>query len=217
METCLDFLSLLILASSFVLVASKRISSYIAVFRVQSLILAIAAGLLGIHNMFSGGFPDVLILCAFIVILKVFYIPRLLHNAYQKVAYRVEKDFFLNIPISILICAGLVLFTYFCFYNLEGLLSGHFKSYFINSLSVVLIGLYFMITRKKAIGQIVGFLVLENGMFTMAMLSYGMPLIVDLGILVDLLTAVMIMEMLVYKINVTFSSIDINRLRKLRG
>jgi len=217
METCLDFLSLLILVSSFVLVSSKRISSYITAFKMQSLVLAVAAGLLGIHNLFVEGLPDVLILCVFIVILKVVYIPRLLRTTYQKVEYRVEKDFFLNIPISILICAGLVLLTYFCLYNLEGILSGHLRFYFMNSLSVVLIGLFFMITRKKAIGQIVGFLVLENGMFTMALLSYGMPFIIDLGILVDLLTAVMIMGMLVFRINETFESIDINRLRKLRG
>lgn len=217
MENYLNFLTILILLSSFTLVAAKRISSYITIFRIQSLILALTAFVQGISIRATEGSFDVLILCAVIVVLKVYYLPRLLRNTYNKVDYKVEKDFFLNIPISILSCAGLVILTYFSFHTMEGIIGGQLKTYLVNSLSVVLVGLFFMMTRKKAIGQIVGFLVLENGLFTMTMLSHGMPIIVDLGILVDLLSAVMIMGVLVFRINENFDSIDINRLRKLRG
>jgi len=75
-----------------------------------------------------------------------------------------------------------------------------------------------MMTRKKAIGQIVGFLVIENGLFVAAMLSaHGMPIIIDLGIFIDLLTAIMIMGILVFRINETFETINVNKLRNLRG
>jgi hydrogenase-4 component E len=75
-----------------------------------------------------------------------------------------------------------------------------------------------MITRKKAIGQIVGFLVIENGMFLAAMLTTeGMPMIVELGLFFDLLTAFIIMGIFVFKINSTFDSIDINKLKNLKG
>lgn len=217
MEGSINFLTVLILLSSFALVAAKRVATYISIFRLQSMILAMTAFVQGIHTWLGEGSVDVLLLCAVIVILKVFYIPRLLRSTYYRVDYKVEKDFFLNIPISVLICAGLVILTYFSIYSIDGIISGQLKIHLINSMSVVLIGLFFMMTRKKAIGQIVGFLVLENGLFTMTMLSHGMPFIVDLGILVDLLTAVMIMGMLVFRINESFDSIDINRLRKLRG
>jgi hydrogenase-4 component E len=81
-----------------------------------------------------------------------------------------------------------------------------------------MVGLFFMINRKKAVGQIIGFLVIENGLFTSAMLfAHGMPMIVDMGILVDLLTAVMIMGVLVFRINENFDTTDINKLRNLRG
>lgn len=218
METFLDLLSVLILISAFILTATKRISSYIKAFQFQSLLLFMATFTLGIFNLVTKGFLDILILSIIIFALKVVCIPRLLQNTYTKVEYKVEKDFFINIPSSILICAALVILTYYSLYSLEGLLNSHLRFYLVNSLSVVLIGLFFMISRKKAIGQIIGFLVLENGMFTTAMLSsHGMPIIVDLGILVDLLTAVMIMGMLVFKINESFDSINIERLRNLRG
>ena len=75
-----------------------------------------------------------------------------------------------------------------------------------------------MISRKKAIGQIIGFLVIENGIFTAAILStHGMPMIVELGIFFDLFTAVMIMGLMVFRISENFDSIDINKLRNLRG
>jgi hydrogenase-4 component E len=218
METFLDFLSVLILISAFILTATKRINTYIKAFQLQSFLLVVATLSLGIYNLVTEGSLDILFLSIVIFILKVIYIPHLLHNTYTRVEYKVEKDFFINIPSSILICAALVILTYYSLSSLEGLLSGHVKFYLVNSLSVVLIGLFFMITRKKAIGQIVGFLVLENGMFTTAMLyAHGMPIIVDLGILVDLLTAVMLMGILVFKINESFDSIDIQRLRNLRG
>jgi len=88
----------------------------------------------------------------------------------------------------------------------------------VNSVSLILIGLFFMISRKKAIGQIVGFLVIENGIFVTAMFAtQGMPFIVDMGMFVDLLSAVMILGIMVFKINEKFDSIDINKLKNLRG
>ena len=75
-----------------------------------------------------------------------------------------------------------------------------------------------MISRKKAIGQIIGFLVIENGLFTAAVLSTeGMPMIVELGIFFDLLTAVLIMGILVFRINENFETIDLDKLKNLRG
>jgi hydrogenase-4 component E len=88
----------------------------------------------------------------------------------------------------------------------------------VNAVSLILIGLFFMISRKKAIGQIIGFLVIENGLFTTAvMTTHGMPLIVDLGIFVDLITAVLIMGVLVFRISERFESINMDRLNKLKG
>jgi len=218
MVNYLNLLAILILVSSIVLVANKRINSYIRTFRIQSVLLAATAGLLGTYNLIAKGSFEILILCVITIAVKVVYIPHLLKTTVKKVEYKVEKDFFLNIPISILICSLLVVLSYFAVSNIDGIDDGQTRIHLVNSMSVVLIGFFFMISRKKAIGQIIGFLVIENGLFTAAILStHGMPMIVELGIFFDLLTAVLIMGILVFRINKNFDSIDINKLRNLRG
>lgn len=218
MTNYLDALSVLILFSSFILISNKRIKSYIRTFRLQSLLIALGAGIMGMESFLADGHFDILIVFVIMIALKVIYIPNLLDKTYAHVAYKVEKDFFLNIPILIFICCLLVLFSYFSVAHIDGINTGTVHMQVVNLVSVVLIGLFFMITRKKAIGQIVGFLVIENGLFVTAMFStQGMPFIVDLGIFIDLLTAVLIMGLMVFKINEKFDSIDINKLKNLRG
>lgn len=218
MEGYLNLFSILILISGFVLVAGKRMNSYIKTFRLQSLLLAALAGIMGIYGLYREGSFEMLIVCLITIGIKVIYIPRLLKTTVGKVEYKVEKDFFLNIPTCILICCGLVIISFFTVSSIDEINSSQLKIYLVNSISVVLIGLFFMISRKKAIGQIIGFLVIENGLFTAAVLSTeGMPMIIELGIFFDLLTAVLIMGILVFRINENFESIDINKLRNLRG
>lgn len=215
----LNVLSLLILISAFVLVANKRVNSYIKTFRLQSAFLALIAAIFGIkHLLLENRFDGVIIICILTVLLKVIYIPNMLKRIIQKVEYRVEKDFFINIPISIIICCGLVVLTWYVVSHITGLEEPYSRRFLVYSLSVILIGLFFMISRKKAIGQIIGFLAIENGMFMAAMLmTSGMPMIVELGIFFDVLTAVLIMGVFVFKINETFEHIDINKLKNLRG
>lgn len=218
MSNLIESLSLLILLSSFILMASKRISSYIKTFRFQSALIALAAGIMGIKSIVETGRFDVLIVCLIIIIVKVIYIPRLLNKTFRNVEYTVEKDFILNIPILVIICCGIVVFSYFSLSTIEGLNEGVTSVNLINSVSVILIGMFFMISRKKAIGQIIGFLVIENGLFITAMFATdGMPFAVDIGIFVDLLSAVMILGIMVFRINEKFESIDISKLNRLKG
>lgn len=218
MENYNQILSMLILLTSFVLMANKRIKSYIRTFRLQSVLIALTAGIMGVKSAIGEGSYDLLVIFIIIIALKVIYIPNLLHKTFANVEYKVEKDFYFNIPLLILICCGLVVFSYFSVSRVAGISEGEINAEVVNSVSLVLIGLFFMICRKKAIGQIVGFLVIENGLFVTAMFSTnGMPFIVDMGIFIDIITAVLIMGIIVFKINDKFDSIDINKLKNLRG
>jgi hydrogenase-4 component E len=218
MSDLFHLLSVLILLSSFVLMANKRVKSYIKTFRLQSVLIALAAGIMGVRRVLEDGSFDVLIVCLVIIGLKVIYIPKLLGKTYDNVEYKVEKDFVLNIPILIIICCGIVVFSYFSIASVDGLNKGMINTQLVNSISVIMIGLFFMISRKKAIGQIIGFLVIENGLFVTAMFATdGMPFIVDMGIFIDMLTAVMIMGIMVFRINEKFESINIDKLNHLKG
>lgn len=218
MDSYFDILSVLILLSSIILVSHKRIKSYIKTFRIQSALIALTAGIMGWNSLMEEGSFDILVVCVIIVLLKVIFIPRLLHKTYGSVEYKVEKDFFLNIPLLILICCGLVVFVYFSVSNISGLNEDHINLQVVNSFSVILIGLFFMISRKWALGQMIGFLVIENGIFVTAMFStHGMPFIVDIGIFIDMITAILIMGIMVMQINKQFDSININKLKNLKG
>jgi hydrogenase-4 component E len=218
-DPILNILSMSILISSFALVASKRLMSYISIFRIQSILLAAAAAVINIYYLIEEGrLEGVIVIFLLTVALKVFYIPKMMKKISQRVKYKVEKDFFINIPISVIICCGLVILAWFTVSKIPGLNNGADSGFLIQSISVVLIGLFFMISRKKALGQIIGFVVIENGTFLAAMLlTSGMPMIVEFGIFFDLLTAVLIMGIFVFRINENFEHIDINRLRNLRG
>lgn len=215
----LNIFSLLILISSFILVANKRVNSYIKTFRLQSAFLALVAGIFSVYHIVEEKrFDGIIIICLLTIVLKVIYIPNMLKKIASRVDYRVEKDFFINIPLSVIICCGLVVISWYVVSIIPDIDDMFDRKFLIHSLSVVLIGLFFMVSRKKAIGQIIGFLVIENGMFLAAVLmTYGMPMIVELGIFFDLLTAVLIMGVFVFKINETFEHINVNRLKNLKG
>jgi len=211
-------LSTLILLSAVLLMACKRTKSYIKSFRLQSFLIALAAGVMGTGNMLKDGQFELIVVCLITIILKVILIPNILIKTEAKVEHKVEKDFILNIPILVIICCVLIVFIYASISNIEGLNEGSVNLQMVNSISIILIGLLFMISRKKAIGQIIGFLVIENGLFVTAMfVTNGMPFVVDMGILIDLLTAVIIMGVMVFKINDKFDSINIDKLRNLKG
>ena len=209
---------MLILISSFALMANKRIKSYINTFRIQAVLIALAAGIMGVQSYATDKRVDIIIVCLLIVALKVLYIPRMLHRTYSDIEYKVGKDFFFNIPLLIFVSFALVVFSYYCISDISGINEGPLNVQIVNSVSVVLIGFFFMISRRKAIGMIVGFLVIENGLFvTTLFATQGMPFIVDIGIFIDMITGIMIMGIMVFKINDKFDSIDINNLKNLKG
>jgi hydrogenase-4 component E len=75
-----------------------------------------------------------------------------------------------------------------------------------------------MLNRRKALTQVLGLLSMENGLFLAAIsLTYGMPLVVEIGIFFDVLVAAMVLGILVYRIGETFDSTDVSKLRRLRG
>ena len=218
MADYLSLLSILILLSAFMLVANKRVNSYIRTFRIQSVLLVIVAIVIGAYQMPRRSGWELLILAVITLAVKVIYIPHLLQRTVKQVEYHVAKDFFLNIPIGILICCGLVVLAYAVVAAMGEAITLTVRLYLVDTLAVVLMGLFFMASRKRAVGQIIGLLMVENGIFSAAILSTrGMPMIVELGIFFDLLTAVLIMGVLVFRINENFDSIDMDKLKNLKG
>ena len=214
MNNIYDIFSLILLLTSIVLIANKRSLSYIRTFQMQSLVIVVGALVMAAENYHW----ELLIVCALMLFLKVIYIPKYLRRTYNKVTHEIHKDFYLNIPILSFIACILVVVVYLSIYQIPLISAKGVVTALSCNLSIVLIGLLFMISRKDALGHIIGFLVIENGLFSTALFTTrGMPLIVDLGIFIDLLTAIIIMSMIVFQIDTKFQSTDTDKLHNLRG
>ena len=214
-EGLLHTLIMLALAASFLIVGVRRMETGIKVLAGQSLLLALATvvlGLLsGIHEKY---------LAAFLTgVVHAGLIPYILHKVAARVGACREVKSYVNVKMSFVICAGLVLTAYSAMSKVFGADYGFIdKTLLLVSISMMLIGLFVMMSRKLAIMQVVGLLMMENGLYLAgAGLSHGIPLVVELGILLDILVAVLIMGILAFRIDRSFDSIDTEHLKNLRG
>jgi len=87
-----------------------------------------------------------------------------------------------------------------------------------SSIFLIFVGLFLMISRRNALMQVIGYLVLENGIFVFGVITVvGMPLLVELGVLLDAFVGVFVMGIAIYHITREFGSMDVDRLTELRG
>jgi hydrogenase-4 component E len=122
------------------------------------------------------------------------------------------------VPTSLLLCLGLTVVGYRVSLGLAAASQGVPHQVVGVALSMVLIGLFLMVTRRKAITQILALLTVENAVFLVAVgATVGMPLVVELGISFDVILAVLVLGVLVHRIVDRFESMDTSRLSNLRG
>lgn len=205
-------LSALALVATLVMVSHKSLTPTIRTYAFQSLVLSAIAFLVGLFT----GEHEIWIIAGVTLVLKAYGIPRLLNYILDHLHIRRERESRVGIPSSLLACGLLVVLAYAATAELppgEGSLG---RVGLTVSLSMVLIGVLLMATRHKAVTQTIGLLVAENGMFLAALsLTYGMPLIVELGIAVDVLVAAIVLGILLFNINKTFDTIDTRQLERL--
>ena len=202
------------LVSAYLMVGQKSLFTTIRLYGLQSVLLAIVAA----ANAISDRRSDLFVTAALTVTLKGWLIPRFLMRVIDRIGIHREIEPFLNVPASLLVCLGLTVVGYRVSTafpeNTQGI-SHHLIGI---SLSMLLIGLFLMVTRKKAITQILALLTVENSVFLVAVgVTSGMPLIVELGISFDVILAVLLLGVLVRRIVARFESMDVSRLSKLKG
>ena len=209
----------LVLVLQLAMTTQRWIVTNIRIFGMQSFLLAGVTGTIAAFNMA----PHLFIAAILTLLVKAILVPILLEQLVSRTGIRQEIDPVLNAPLSVVICGGLTLVGYIVaesFYRPEqttGAASlGH--NTLAVAISLFLIGFFTMINRRKALTQVLGLLSLENGLFLATIsLTYGMPLIVELGIFFDVLVAVLVLGILVYRIGESFESMDVSKLRRLKG
>jgi len=218
-DKVVTLMAALVLVLQIAMVAQRWIITNIRIFAAQSLLLAAIAGMVAHFN----GAAHIYAAAVLTLVVKTVLVPILLERLVERIDIRREIEPILNVPLSILISGGLTLIAYIVaesFHRTEQ--AGGAANLGHNALAVAislfLIGFFMMINRRKALTQVLALLSLENGLFLAAIsLTYGMPLIVELGVLFDVLVAVMVLGILVYRIRESFESMDVSRLRRLRG
>ena len=179
-----DLCSVLLLLCCFAIVAQRRLSACVDLFALQSAFLAATAALVA----FLTGHTHIYVAAALTIVIKVIVLPRILRKVIERLNVSRELGMHINIPAGLLLCGALVILAFFITQPIIPLGYLLTRDSLAIALAIILIGFFTMIARQKAITQMVGFLVMENGVFLGATAAaYGMPLIVELGIFFDVL------------------------------
>lgn len=210
----LQALGALLLLTAFAALGTARAAGYIKAFAVQSVVLAMVAGVIGYFT----GSAHLYVVAGLTVVIKAGAITLILRAVARRVGLQREPGLVLNLPASLLVGGLLTLLAFFASPAVVA------PGTFLNepplaiSVALVLMGLFLLSSRRHALAQVVGLLTIENGLFSGAIaIAYGMPLIVEIGILLDILVAVIVLGLLVTLVERQGMAIDTAELRRLRG
>jgi hydrogenase-4 component E len=205
--------SSLALIFGLILLWRRRIPAYINALAAQSVVLAGVAAVVA----YFGRQQELYWVAALLFLLKGVAIPKLLRGMARRFATEHELDPYVNTATSLVVCGLLVLFAYAVTRPLVAVSQLPTRAGMPLAMGLVFVSLFVLISRKKALTQVVGFLMLENGIALLAVLgTYGIPLIVELGVFLDALLGFMVMQIFVYRIHETFETIDVEQLNRLR-
>jgi hydrogenase-4 component E len=203
----------ILLMLAFAMIAQRRVVSLVNLYVMQGVMLVAAAGLVAYvtaqpHLYFSAGLT---------LVLKVVVIPYILHRVIRRLDVRWDVEPLLNVPTTMLGGIVLVVFAFNVAAPLADLSSSIARGPHGIALACVLLSFLMMITRAKAIPQVIGFLSMENGLFFAATAAtQGMPMVVELGIALDVLVGILILGVFMFQIREQFDSLDISHLENLK-
>ena len=209
-----DFLIMLVVLTNLRLLATGRITSLIAWSAVQGVVLGIFALLSRIQHLSA----DVFLIAVGALILKGYVFPRFLVHTTSIVGAKREVEPYVGPIASILI--GLVALIICLWLGTKIQIPGKDTSVLLvpATLFSVFTGQFLLLSRKMAISQVVGFLVMENGAFMLGVGTlYYAPFFVESGVLLDMFLAVLIMTVLIRDMDRAFHHIDTHELSRLKG
>jgi hydrogenase-4 component E len=208
-----NLLAAMLLLVAFAMLSQRRILSLINLFAWQGLLLTVSTFVVAYYTNQHHLYYSV----AMTLLLKVMLLPWLLHRLIRKLNVKWDVETLINIPTTMLVGIALVIFAFNLAAPISQLAEGITRGLIGIALACVLLSLLMMLTRRKAVSQVVAFLSLENSLFFAATsATQGMPLVVELGIALDVLVATFIFGIFFFQIRETFDSLDITHMEKLK-
>ncbi len=209
----IHLLSALMLLLAFAMLTERRVLQLTRLYALQGLLLCLMSALIA-HDVHQTELYGSALLTLFT---KVLLIPHLLKRLMLKLRVRWDTEMLVNIPTTLLMGLGLVIIAFYLARPLMPLTLGVAGQGLGIALACVLLSLLMMIVRTRALSQVVGFLAMENAlMFAAIVTANGMPMVVELGMALDVLMGLSILGVFLFQIREQFESLDIRHLETLK-
>ena len=195
----------------FAMLAQRRVLTLINLFMLQGFVLFVSTLIVAVstdqsHLLWSAGLT---------LLLKVIALPYILHRLIRRLSVKWDIETLLNIPTTMLVGIALVVLAFNVAQQISQLSGTITRATIGIALACVLLAFLMMITRSKAVPQVIAFLAMENGLFFAATsATYGMPMVVELGIALDVLVGMVILGVFFFQIREQFDSLDIRHMER---
>ncbi|WP_148701067.1 NADH-quinone oxidoreductase subunit K [Candidatus Nitrososphaera evergladensis] len=206
-----------LLIATFGVVVRRGFADWLSAYRYQTVVLAAVTAVIAYFT----GVWEIYVAAALTLVIKAIIIPKVLLRVTKKIKdeFKIETNPYVSLRLSVLISALLVALSYALTQQMfpASSLDRVTMMYLPVSISLFFIGLFVMVSRRMALNQVVGLLIIENGLFLFTTaLTHGVSLIIEIGIFVDILIGIIISAILIFRISRTFDTLDIGSLEKLR-
>ena len=209
----INLLAAVLLLLAFAMLSQRRILSLINLFAAQGFVLFLSTTLVAALT----DQKHLYVSAAVTLVLKVILLPWILHRLIRKLNVKWDVESLINIPTTMLIGIVLVILAFNLAAPISQLAGTVTRSTLGIALASMLLSFMMMITRSKAVPQVIGFLSMENGLFFAATAAvYGMPMVVELGVALDVLVAALILGIFIFEIRERFDTLDTRHLERLR-
>jgi hydrogenase-4 component E len=209
----INLLAAVLLLLSFAMLSQRRILSLIDLFAAQGFVLMLSTAFVA----WATGQKHLYISAGITLALKVALLPWVLHRLIRRLNVKWDVETLINIPTTMMVGIVLVILSFNLAQPVSEAAGTITKGTLGIALAAVLLSFLMMITRSKAVPQVIGFLAMENALFFAATAAtYGMPMVVELGIVLDVLVGMIIFGVFFFHIRERFDSLDIHHLEKLK-
>jgi len=198
---------------SFVQLYQDRLSALINVFAAHALVLALSVA----WQAFAQGAPHLYVTAAIALAFKAIIIPVALRRIMVRLGIHREIETVVGVGPAMLLGIGLVALSMVVMLRVTADADPLAREDLAFALSVVLLGLLMMVTRRNAVSQVIGFMSLENGLVLAATGAKGMPLVVEISVAFSVLIAFIVIGIFLFRIRERFDTVDIGALDDFRG
>ncbi len=198
---------------SFVQLYQDRLTALINIFAVHAVVLAASVA----WQAFIQDAPHLYITAGMALVFKAVIIPLALHRIVVQLGIHREIENVVGVGLAMLFGMGLVALSMVVMLRVTPGADPLAREDLAFALSVVLLGLLMMVTRRNAVSQVIGFMSLENGLVFAATGAKGMPLVVEISVAFSVLIAFIVIGIFLFRIRERFDTVDVQALDQARG